>query len=270
MSADGDHVNKKRQDEIIKFFSKTTGLDFSNSQRWLVSSDWKIDVALKSFEEKHYGKQHSPFTSDDKSSCPTQPSVKKDGVAVTENEKKECVDFFCQATGVNRESAEQFLESQGWKFEEALAKFDPAKLLSGCCSTKKSSEKSPPKPTFTGTGYQLGSSKDAKVCEQTPPPQPAASVTKTSPQSLQVPGYDSSYPHTTLQICLPDTSRLIVKCNWTHTIVDIKKLITTAHPELGYARYSLMMNYPRRDVTDDRRTLKDADLLNAALTVVVC
>jgi len=117
---------------------------------------------------------------------------------------------------------------------------------------KKAEEyKPPPKPkvvAFSGSGHSLGSE---------------ASGTGGTTAAAKLVIVDESQPTTTLQIRLHDGGRLVIKCNHSHTVGDIRAHIEASKPS-GKAM-ELRTTYPNKVLTEDSVTIKDAGLLNAAL-----
>ena len=75
---------------------------------------------------------------------------------------------------------------------------------------------------------------------------------------------DMSKPMTTLQVRLSSGGRLIVKLNETNTVGDLRQYIRLVNPETP-TNFSLHTTFPNKEHTDDSVTLKDAELLGAAI-----
>lgn len=73
---------------------------------------------------------------------------------------------------------------------------------------------------------------------------------------------DEAAPTTTLQVRLADGSRVRVKANHTHTILQLRGHISTLTP--GKA-FSLKGGFPPKPLSDESLTLKDANLLNETI-----
>jgi len=116
---------------------------------------------------------------------------------------------------------------------------------------KKNEEyKAPPKPkvvAFSGSGHSVGSIL-------------SGGATIATAKLVEV---DESQPTTTIQIRLHDGGRLVIKCNHSHTVGDIRSHIEAAHPS-GKAM-ELRITYPNKILYEDHLTIKDAGLLNAAI-----
>ena len=68
---------------------------------------------------------------------------------------------------------------------------------------------------------------------------------------------------TTLQVRLADGGRLVVKLNHTNTVNDLRRYIQLVRPE--FTTFSLHTTFPNKELTNDEATLKDADVLGAAV-----
>ena len=64
-------------------------------------------------------------------------------------------------------------------------------------------------------------------------------------------------------VCL--SFRLVAKFNHSHTIGDVRRHIVASRPQYAGANFLLLTTLPSRQLTDDSVSLKDADLLNAAI-----
>jgi UBX domain-containing protein 1 len=58
---------------------------------------------------------------------------------------------------------------------------------------------------------------------------------------------------------------LILKANHTHTIRDVRAYLNRARPEYSGRVYSLISTFPNKELTEEQQTLKDANVLNAAI-----
>ena len=65
------------------------------------------------------------------------------------------------------------------------------------------------------------------------------------------------------QVRLADGGRLIVKLNHTNTVSDLRRYITLLRPE--FTDFSLHTTFPNKELTNDSATLKEADILGAAV-----
>eukprot|EP01125_Pyxidicula_operculata_P013206 TRINITY_DN4367_c0_g3_i1.p1 TRINITY_DN4367_c0_g3~~TRINITY_DN4367_c0_g3_i1.p1 ORF type:complete len:348 (+),score=121.32 TRINITY_DN4367_c0_g3_i1:534-1577(+) len=115
--------------------------------------------------------------------------------------------------------------------------------------------KPPPKPklvAFSGSGQTLGGPSTSSSS--------SSSGSKATACSVVV---DSSQPVTTIQIRLHDGSKLVAKFNLTHTVGDIRSHIEANHPT-GKS-FELRTSFPPAVLSDDKVTIQDAKLANAAL-----
>jgi len=78
---------------------------------------------------------------------------------------------------------------------------------------------------------------------------------------------DPAQPATNIQIRLPDGSRLVNRFNEAHTVADIRRFIQLARPEFSSHNFQMLAGFPLKPLSDDRASLKDANLLNAAISV---
>lgn len=136
------------------------------------------------------------------------------------------------------------------------------------------------RPAFAGAGHTLGSVTPNVVGQETRPTGAsggavgATSLTGSGgdPKLLEKKAQeqvklDASQPTTNIQVRLPDGSRLILKLNHTHTVGTIRQFITTAHPSYSILPFALMTTFPYAEMSNDKQTVADAKLLNAALVV---
>lgn len=59
--------------------------------------------------------------------------------------------------------------------------------------------------------------------------------------------------------------RLVAKFNHSHTVGDVRRHIVASRPQYAGVAFSLLTTLPSRQLPDDSVTLKEADLLNAAI-----
>jgi len=134
---------------------------------------------------------------------------------------------------------------------------------------------SPPKKSlqaFSGAGHSLGSPAPAVVGQVPYLPGPGGSAAPANPsacedQAKSALNVDSTQPTTNVQVRLSDGSRLVVRANQNHTIQDLRTYITTARPPLNQGNMILMNTFPHTELSDPTQTLKQANLLNAAIVV---
>jgi len=116
---------------------------------------------------------------------------------------------------------------------------------------KNEEYKPPPKPkvvAFSGSGFSLGN--DVKSTQ----------ATKAISKVVQV---DESQPTTTIQVRLHNGEKLVLKLNHTHTIGDIRSKIEEMRP--SGKPMELRLSYPNKVLSDDKVSIKDAGLMNAAI-----
>lgn len=123
----------------------------------------------------------------------------------------------------------------------------------------------PPKvkvKAFTGKGQMLGSPSPATV-GMTVPADPADQAANESEAKKQL-NLDESKPVTTLQIRLADGTVVKAQFNLTHTIMDLRRFITTMRPQYALREFSLLTMYPSKELTEDK-TIEEAGLQNTTI-----
>ena len=75
---------------------------------------------------------------------------------------------------------------------------------------------------------------------------------------------DTSKPMTTIQVRLAEGGRLVARLNESSTVGDLRRYIRLVKPEAP-VNFSLHTTFPNKELTDDSTTLKDADVLGAAI-----
>ncbi|PNH10780.1 NSFL1 cofactor p47 [Tetrabaena socialis] len=119
----------------------------------------------------------------------------------------------------------------------------------------------PSSPYFTGSGRTLGGSAAGASTS-------AAAAAAAAPASDSGPvewaGVDESKPTTSLQLRLPDGSRMVARFNHTHLVRDIRRFVRASRPDLT-APYVLMTAFPNKVVEGEEQTLEAAGLLNAVI-----
>lgn len=156
-----------------------------------------------------------------------------------------------------------FLESinQGRVPEEFRSLTKDGVVLDVSLVDKKSDDWSPPKgaaAAFTGHGQALGSSSASSSTATNKPPVAAA----VAARALVV---DESQPTTSLRVRLLDGKQIVVKCNQTHTIAQIRAHVDAeVAPSARYVFVCTSTRPPKRDLVESQ-TVKEADLLNATL-----
>lgn len=117
---------------------------------------------------------------------------------------------------------------------------------------------------FSGAGQMLGSPVPRVLAEMqgTVLVQDRKQNEGAANRALNV---DASQPTTNVQIRLADGSRVVVTLNHNHTIGDLRKYITIARPQYAASLFSLMTTFPNRELSEDKISLKDANLLNSVV-----
>ncbi|GIL80837.1 hypothetical protein Vretimale_9445 [Volvox reticuliferus] len=113
-----------------------------------------------------------------------------------------------------------------------------------------------PKQYFTGTGRTLGATSGASTSAA---PAPASSIS-----AGEWTGVDDTKPTTSLQLRLPDGSRMVARFNNSHTVQDIRRFVSTSRPDIT-AAYQLMTAFPNKVIEGEHQTLEAAGLLNAVI-----
>ncbi|OTF76761.1 NSFL1 cofactor p47-like protein [Euroglyphus maynei] len=125
--------------------------------------------------------------------------------------------------------------------------------------------KKPAKP-FTGEGQRLGTPASEIISHAS---QFATSDPATREQALESANaflrFDSSQPHTRVQIRLADGTRLVPQINTDHLISDLRQYICLARPEYGASQFVLMTTFPNKVIEDESVTIKDAGLSNSSI-----
>ncbi|KAK8382911.1 hypothetical protein O3P69_011460 [Scylla paramamosain] len=136
----------------------------------------------------------------------------------------------------------------------------------------------PPKVTlkaFSGAGHTLGSLVPTVVGQsdkgasggassQAAPTQDSKTLQKNAQEGLKV---DESQPVTSIQLRMPDGSRLVARVNHTHTVGDIRHFVQTAQPAYITTDFGLMTTFPYAELTNLAQTVSEAKLLNSAIVV---
>ena len=119
---------------------------------------------------------------------------------------------------------------------------------------------------FTGQGHVLGNVvPDVITNEPNPVSAPAENTQtiETPPASpLKV---NEDEPITTVIIRLPNGARSQVRLNLTHTVEDLRGHLAIIHSELNDQLFAFMVNFPPKEVTDEKMTIKDAGLMNSSV-----
>lgn len=120
------------------------------------------------------------------------------------------------------------------------------------------------KAAFSGKGHMLGS--------PTPPTVGAGNLEPVVSDSAanivaaqEAMAVNEDLPATTLQIRLADGTRLTARFNYTHTVGDVRRYITTAMPSSAFQSFVLMTTFPSTELSDSKQTLEEAKLLNSVV-----
>jgi len=148
-----------------------------------------------------------------------------------------------------------------------LIRSHPGQEVELAMEDKRHEDYAPPKPSvkpFGGKGQTLGSPSPTVVGSTavltTPTDREANELAARSQLNLA-----ESEPSTNIQIRLVDGTRLVGRFNHTHTVGDVYGYINTARPQFTLSNYTLVL-FPSTELTAKELTIKDANLLNAALT----
>ena len=90
---------------------------------------------------------------------------------------------------------------------------------------------------------------------------------KAEEQAKSAVSFDDSQPSTNIQIRLADGTRLVHRFNESSTVSDIRRFIRAARPDYASQNFQLLSGFPSKPLTEDNVSLKDANLLNAAISV---
>ncbi|KAH9421214.1 NSFL1 cofactor p47 [Dermatophagoides pteronyssinus] len=125
--------------------------------------------------------------------------------------------------------------------------------------------KKPAKP-FTGEGQRLGTPASEIISQAS---QFATSDPVSREQALESANaylrFDSSQPHTRVQIRLADGSRLVPQINTDRLISELRQYICLARPEYGASQFVLMTTFPNKVIEDESITIKDGGLSNSSI-----
>ncbi|XP_037276622.2 NSFL1 cofactor p47 [Rhipicephalus microplus] len=114
---------------------------------------------------------------------------------------------------------------------------------------------------FEGTGHRLGAVTPTMI-RRTVTMLPIELAEANAKKAINL---NEALPTTNIQIRLHDGSRLVARMNQTNTVADIRKYIVNARPEYEAATFTLQTMFPRKELTNDQATLKEANLLNVVI-----
>nr|XP_050040390.2 NSFL1 cofactor p47-like [Dermacentor andersoni] len=115
---------------------------------------------------------------------------------------------------------------------------------------------------FEGTGHRLGAVTPTLSRRSSATIPPLEHLEANAKKAIKL---NESLPTTNVQIRLSDGSRLVAHMNQTNTVADIRKYIVIARPEYEAATFALMTTFPCKELTDEKATLKEANLLNVVI-----
>eukprot|EP01059_Diplonema_ambulator_P019493 TRINITY_DN3285_c0_g1_i1.p1 TRINITY_DN3285_c0_g1~~TRINITY_DN3285_c0_g1_i1.p1 ORF type:complete len:339 (+),score=72.43 TRINITY_DN3285_c0_g1_i1:43-1059(+) len=118
----------------------------------------------------------------------------------------------------------------------------------------------PPKKqfkAFSGEGRSLGSSSSSAPVSA---PAPATSSGTRTPLIV-----DELKPTTTIQLTLPDGTRMAAKFNLDHTVGDVAGFVY--HTQPNHPPFTMLTTFPRQELTNMGQTIKEAGLSRAVIMV---
>lgn len=142
-----------------------------------------------------------------------------------------------------------------------LMPVDPTTVININLVRKAEEYKPPEKPkytAFTGTGHKLVAEEEDQPCGEEKKDD-ASTISSTWE------GPDDSKPTTSIQIRLADGGRLVGRFNTTHTVGDIRRFLAAARPELQSGSFTLLMSFPRQELTDAGKTIEELGLAGSVL-----
>ena len=143
---------------------------------------------------------------------------------------------------------------------------------------KKTGEeyKPPPMKAFSGQGNRLGSflpgmaTQPGEATSSSQPPAPAPQSPAKPAGPIEVKGkLVEGEPTTTLQLRMPDNSRLRIILNPSHSLSHARDAVIDARPDLALQLFSFHGGFPIKKLEDEKATLKEAGLLNSLIHVKV-
>ncbi|TNM86299.1 hypothetical protein fugu_006529 [Takifugu bimaculatus] len=113
---------------------------------------------------------------------------------------------------------------------------------------------------FGGEGQKLGSATPELTSPAATSTQNQAANEASSSVTL-----DYDQPLTSIQIRLADGTKLIQKFNHTHRVSDLRHFVIAAQPSMAAMDFVLMTTFPNKELSDESKTLQQANLLNAVI-----
>jgi len=122
---------------------------------------------------------------------------------------------------------------------------------------------------FQCSGQRLGSPDVGGGGAPASAPAPAAAAAAPDPAAAGefCMNVDEAAPTTNIQIRLPDGTRLVAKFNHTHSVGDIRTYIVGSRPQYASANFVMMTTFPNKELSDEKLSLSDANLLNAVIVM---
>uniref|UniRef100_A0A3Q3WY25 NSFL1 cofactor p47 n=1 Tax=Mola mola TaxID=94237 RepID=A0A3Q3WY25_MOLML len=115
---------------------------------------------------------------------------------------------------------------------------------------------------FGGEGQKLGSATPELISAPATSQQDQAANEAQASASVNL---DPSQPVTNIQIRLADGSKLVQKFNHTHRVSDLRQFVVAARPAMAAREFILMTTFPNKELSDESKTLQQANLLNAVI-----
>jgi UBX domain-containing protein 1 len=115
---------------------------------------------------------------------------------------------------------------------------------------------------FNNEGHKLGSP-TPKIVTNTPP----EAAKKNEENALKLLKVDESQPKTQIRLTLSDGSKVNISANHGHKVSDLRKYLATARPEYNNHKFIFQTSFPKIDLNDENKTLKEENLLNSVLIV---
>ncbi|XP_068161691.1 NSFL1 cofactor p47 [Antennarius striatus] len=115
---------------------------------------------------------------------------------------------------------------------------------------------------FGGEGQKLGSATPELITAPATSQQDQAANEAQASASVTV---DPSQPLTSIQFRLADGGRLVQQFNYTHRVSDLRQFVVAARPAMAAREFVLMTTFPNMELSDESKTLQQANLLNAVI-----
>ena len=115
---------------------------------------------------------------------------------------------------------------------------------------------------FAGEGHRLGEVTPSVIFSSSSSSSDPARDEEAAKKDLNL---DESKATTTVQVRLADGTRLGVKLNLSHTILDIRRYICHSRPEYGPQEFILMTTFPNKELTEEGASIEELSLQNALI-----